>query len=163
GTYLATAGLGSPAVRASTVAPRSAPFQVVVAENFWGSIARQEAGTKAQVTSIIVNPNADPHAYEPTAADARLIASSRYFIMNGALRPYHHEISLIARKYHGVPVGATESIFQYLAQSLKLNLITPYSFMKALSEGTEPTAQDRVTFDQQITKKQIKVFVFNSQ
>jgi zinc/manganese transport system substrate-binding protein len=62
-----------------------------------------------------------------------------------------------------VKVSATESIFQYLAQTLHLNLITPYGFMKALSEGTEPTAKDKATFDQQITRKEIKVFVFNSQ
>jgi len=35
--------------------------------------------------------------------------------------------------------------------------------MKALSEGTGPTAQDRATFDDQITHKKIKVFVFNIQ
>ena len=49
-------------------APR---FDVVAAENFWGSIASQLAGDKATVESIIVNPDTDPHSYEPTSADAR--------------------------------------------------------------------------------------------
>ncbi|MGH2901514.1 MAG: metal ABC transporter solute-binding protein, Zn/Mn family, partial [Solirubrobacteraceae bacterium] len=58
---------------------------------------------------------------------------------------------------------ASESIFAPLAQALGLNLITPYSFLKAISEGTEPTAADKTTIDRQIAKKQIKIWVFNSQ
>jgi zinc/manganese transport system substrate-binding protein len=58
-------------------------LQVVAAENFWGSIAAQLAGSKASVTSIIVNPNTDPHSYEPTARDARTIAGAQLAIVNG--------------------------------------------------------------------------------
>ena len=79
------------------------------------------------------------------------------------LAQYKRLIATIKRKYHGVPVGASESIFAPLAQALGLNLLTPYSFLKAISEGTEPTAADKTTIDQQVAKKQIKVWVFNSQ
>ncbi|HST33112.1 MAG TPA: zinc ABC transporter substrate-binding protein [Solirubrobacteraceae bacterium] len=58
-------------------------LQVVAAENFWGSIAAQLAGKKADVTSIIVNPATDPHSYEPTARDARTIAGAQMAIVNG--------------------------------------------------------------------------------
>jgi zinc/manganese transport system substrate-binding protein len=58
-------------------------FQVVAAENFWGSIAAQLAGEKADVTSIIVDPATDPHSYEPTARDARAIAGAQMTIVNG--------------------------------------------------------------------------------
>jgi zinc/manganese transport system substrate-binding protein len=70
----------------SGTAPPSAGsgrFQVVAAENFWGSIAAQLAGTKASVTSIVVNPGADPHSYEPNAQDARTIAGAQLTIVNG--------------------------------------------------------------------------------
>jgi zinc/manganese transport system substrate-binding protein len=234
-----TVGSGSTASALSTV-QSAKPLQVVVAENFWGSIAKQEAGSHARVISIITNPNADPHAYEPTATDARLVADARYVILNGAgydpwgqkllaanpvrgravlvigdllgkkegdnphmwyspdyvarvadritadlkrldpkdaayftrqhthfmtvdLKSYHAVINDISQKYHGVPVGATESIFVYMAQALHLNLTTPPGFMKAISEGTEPTAVDKATFDDQVTHKKIKVFIFNSQ
>ncbi len=46
----------------------SSRLQVVAAENFWGSIASQLGGAKVNVQSIIVNPNTDPHSYEPTAS-----------------------------------------------------------------------------------------------
>jgi zinc/manganese transport system substrate-binding protein len=58
-------------------------FRVVAAENFWGSIAAQLAGKRADVTSIIVNPATDPHSYEPTALDARTIAGATMTIVNG--------------------------------------------------------------------------------
>jgi zinc/manganese transport system substrate-binding protein len=79
------------------------------------------------------------------------------------LAAYHTLIAAIRRKYRGAPVGASESIFAPLAQALELDLITPPSFLKAISEGTEPTASDRTTIDRQIARRQIKVWVYNSQ
>jgi zinc/manganese transport system substrate-binding protein len=58
--------------------------QVVAAENMWGSIAAQVAGGDAQVQSIIDNPAQDPHSYEPTASDARTLATAQLVIENGA-------------------------------------------------------------------------------
>jgi hypothetical protein len=49
---------------------------VVAAENSWGRIAEQIGGSHVKVTSIINNPDTDPHDYEPTAADARTVATS---------------------------------------------------------------------------------------
>jgi zinc/manganese transport system substrate-binding protein len=86
----------------------------------------------------------------------------RSFEANG-LAKYRRLIATIKRRYRGVPVGASESIFSPLAQALGLNLITPPSFLKAISEGTEPTAADKTTIDRQIARKQTKVWVYNSQ
>jgi zinc/manganese transport system substrate-binding protein len=58
-------------------------LRVVAAENFWGSIAAQLGGEKAEVRSIIVNPGTDPHSYEPTASDARTIAGAQMTFVNG--------------------------------------------------------------------------------
>jgi zinc/manganese transport system substrate-binding protein len=58
-------------------------LKVVAAENFWGSIAGQLGGEKVQVSSVIVNPDTDPHSYEPTARDARTIAGAQLAIVNG--------------------------------------------------------------------------------
>jgi zinc/manganese transport system substrate-binding protein len=215
-------------------------LSVVAAENFWGSIAKQIAGTKANVHSIITNPAQDPHSYEPTANDARTMATSQLAIVNGIgydpwapkllnanpdgarivltvgnlfglhegdnphrwydpadveavankiaadlekldpknaayygrrlhtfetsdLASYHAVIAQIKARYAGVPVGASESIFALQAPALGVDLITPYSFMKAISEGTEVSAQDTITTEQQITGHQIKVWVYNSQ
>jgi zinc/manganese transport system substrate-binding protein len=79
------------------------------------------------------------------------------------LAQYRGLIATIRRKYHGAPVGASESIFAPLARALGLNLLTPASFLQAISEGTDPTAKDKTTIDSQIAHRQIKVWVYNSQ
>jgi zinc/manganese transport system substrate-binding protein len=58
-------------------------IRVVAAENFWGSLAEQLGGTHASVVNIINSPDADPHEYEPSAADGRSIAAARLAIVNG--------------------------------------------------------------------------------
>jgi zinc/manganese transport system substrate-binding protein len=80
-----------------------------------------------------------------------------------ALARYNDLRSAIKSKYHGVPVGATESIFVDLAADLGLDLTTPSEFMKAIAEGNDPTPQDKATFDAQVTQRQIRVLVFNKQ
>jgi zinc/manganese transport system substrate-binding protein len=58
-------------------------LNVVAAEDFWGSIAAQLGGDRVQVTSIVTNPAADPHDYEPSSEDARTMAGSQMAIVNG--------------------------------------------------------------------------------
>ncbi|HEX4223972.1 MAG TPA: zinc ABC transporter substrate-binding protein, partial [Pseudonocardiaceae bacterium] len=204
------------------------------------SIATQLGGDHATVTSIINNPDADPHSYEPTPADGRTVAGAQYAIVNGigydpwapkllgtsanpkrtvltvgtllgipdggnphrwyspsnvhqvieqitadyakidpadaayfqqrkqtfenqTLGQYNQLISTIKTKYAGTPIGASESIVSPLAEGLGLNLITPETFLDAISEGSDPTAADKATIDNQIRTKQIKVYVYNSQ
>jgi zinc/manganese transport system substrate-binding protein len=218
----------------------SGGFEVVAAEDFWGSIAKQLAGDEASVTSIIVNPDTDPHSYEPNAADARTIAGANMAIVNGIgydnwapkllqaspssarvvldvgdllglgrgenphqwyspqsvrrvvaqivadydrldpraaayfaarehlfltrdLARYDALRSEIRRRYTGVAVGYSESIFQPLGADLGLHLLTPYSFAKAVAEGTDVTARDKQTVDTQARERLIKIWVFNSQ
>jgi zinc/manganese transport system substrate-binding protein len=80
-----------------------------------------------------------------------------------ALRPYHALIAAIRRRYAGTPVGASESIFALLSPALGLRLITPPSFMRAVSEGDELSAQDTAAAERQITRGEIKVWVRNTQ
>jgi zinc/manganese transport system substrate-binding protein len=58
-------------------------LEVAASINAWGSILAQLGGVRVHETSIISNPNTDPHDYEPTPADARVIAQSRVFTQNG--------------------------------------------------------------------------------
>ncbi len=231
---------GPASASASGRAATRPPISVVAAENFWGSIVRQLAGSRARVTSIITNPNTDPHSYEAKPSDTRSIASARYVVVNGigydtwaqkaldanpsrtrrvlvvgellglsdgdnphqwysptsverfvsqvtadlqrlsppdagyfgaqrtafetsGLQPYHALINDIRTKYAGTPIGASESIVSPLADGLGLRLLTPPSFLKAVAEGTDPTAADKEAVDRQVQARQIKVFVYNSQ
>jgi len=215
-------------------------LRVAAAENFWGSIASQLGGDRVAVSSIIVNPNTDPHSYEPTAADGVLLASSQMAIVSGvgydtwaskllAANPSSSRVVLdvgkalgletganphqwyspasvrrvidqtvadyerldpkdssyfeqrrstfesvdlaeydrlreeIRTRYAGVPVGYSESIFQPLGEDLGLRLATPYSFAKAIAEGTDVSAADKQTVDRQAEQRAIEVWVYNSQ
>ena len=208
--------------------------------NAWGSILSQLGGSHVKATSIITSPDTDPHDYEPTPADGRVIAKAALFVENGigydswaakaleanpdpartvidvgdlvgvpaggnphrwyspadvdkvadaitlalkkadphdgayfdtqraafehtGLARYHQLISQIKTRYADTPVGASESIFAPLSDALDLNLITPPGFLKAISEGTDPSPADKATIDDQINHKKIKVYVFNSQ
>ncbi|HEX3794262.1 MAG TPA: zinc ABC transporter substrate-binding protein [Acidimicrobiales bacterium] len=72
------------ALPASSAGAKKAPLPVVAAENFWGNIASQIGGSHVSVTSLITNPNADPHLFETDAADAAKLAQAKVVIENGA-------------------------------------------------------------------------------
>jgi zinc/manganese transport system substrate-binding protein len=61
----------------------SGGLSVVAAENFWGNIAAQIGGSYVHVSSIITNPNADPHLYESNAENAEAVAAANVVIVNG--------------------------------------------------------------------------------
>lgn len=215
-------------------------LRVVAAENVWGSIAAQLGGAKVAVQSVVANPSTDPHAYEPTASDARTMATAQLAIVNGigydpwapqllaanpvsgrtvldvgdllglkqganphqwyspasvrrviaaivaayrqldprdaayftargrhferaSLATYDRLRAEIRRRYAGVPVGYSESIFEPLGRSLGLKLLTPDGFAKAVAEGTEISAKDKETVDTQARRRLIRVWVYNSQ
>ncbi len=113
------------------------------------------------VGQVIDRITSDLKALDPS--DAGYFDQQRATFTSVALKQYDGLRASIRAAYAGVPVGATESIFVDLAKDLGLNLITPDEYMKAISEGNDPSAADKATFDAQITGKQIKVLVFNSQ
>lgn len=79
------------------------------------------------------------------------------------LAEYSELISQIKSTYAGTPVGASESIFEPLAPSLGLELITPKGFMDGIAEGTEPTPSEKASADEQIKNGLIELWVYNSQ
>ena len=60
------------------------PVAVVAAESVYGDVARQIAGPGAVVTSILNNPDEDPHLFEASPSIARAIAGASIVVLNGA-------------------------------------------------------------------------------
>jgi zinc/manganese transport system substrate-binding protein len=60
------------------------PIAIVAAENFYGDVAEQVGGPNVKVTSILANPDQDPHLFEASASTARDLAAARIVIYNGA-------------------------------------------------------------------------------
>jgi zinc/manganese transport system substrate-binding protein len=229
--------VGSPAPQINGPCP-GAPIQVLAVENFYASLVNQIGGQCVVTNTILSDPNADPHEFQPAASDVRTYQSAQLVIENGlgyddfsdkiistlstqprvvragdvlglavganphvwysagyidqirgaiisnlkqldpqasayfdaqsaaldqSFTTYHNLINQIASRYANVPVGATESIFVDMAYATGLNLISPPEFMQALAEGNDPTARDVATFQDQITNRQIRVLVYNTQ
>ncbi|HEV2226286.1 MAG TPA: zinc ABC transporter substrate-binding protein [Nitrososphaerales archaeon] len=205
----------------------SGTIQVVAGENFWGSLVAQLGGTHANVTSIVSDPNTDPHSYESSVSAARAFSNACFVIINGAnydvwasnlitaagsthqtvldvqqalgqpveanphfwyspvfvnatVKAMYNDLvkidpadsayyrqqygslnsslwtsfmeqeAMIKHQFSGVTVASTESIFLYMANATGLKVITPPQFMKAVSEGNDPSAQDIATFQNQL-------------
>jgi zinc/manganese transport system substrate-binding protein len=75
---------GGVAPQPASAARPSHVVHVVAAENFWGNITSQLGGHDVAVTSLITNPNADPHLFETDAADAAKLARAKVVVENGA-------------------------------------------------------------------------------
>lgn len=58
-------------------------INVVAAENFYGNIVTQLGGDRVKVTSILSDPNVDPHEYESSVEDATAIATADLVVENG--------------------------------------------------------------------------------
>ena len=77
---LACFGLAAPPAWSQTA---SGPVPVVAAENFYGDIAQQIGGPGVKVTSVLSNPDQDPHLFEASPSVARGISAARLVIYNG--------------------------------------------------------------------------------
>jgi zinc/manganese transport system substrate-binding protein len=115
----------------------------------------------ADVHALIAQITASYERLDP--ADASYFASQRHSFESVALGPYDRLRATIRAHYTGVPVGYSESIFQGLGEDLGLRLLTPPGFARAVAEGTDVSAQDKLTVDAQVRDRRIKLWVFNSQ
>ena len=59
------------------------PIKIVAAENFYGDIAKQIGGPDVSVSSILSNPDQDPHLFEVSPSVGRDVAAARVVIYNG--------------------------------------------------------------------------------
>jgi zinc/manganese transport system substrate-binding protein len=115
----------------------------------------------ASVRRVIAQISADYERLDP--ADAAYFAERRTAFETSALAEYDRLRAQIRSRYAHVPVGYSESIFRPLGEDLGLALLTPYSFAKAIAEGTDVSAADKQTVDRQVETHAIDVWVYNSQ
>lgn len=70
----------------STTSTDSTPaikIKAVAAENFYGEVIQAVGGDSVEVTSVLNNPNIDPHAYEPTTDAAKAVSDAQVIIYTG--------------------------------------------------------------------------------
>ena len=96
----------SPADGAGT--PRATGrIDVVAATDVWGDIAKQVGGDRVDVTSIIDDPNKDPHEYQASGQNQLAVSKAQIVIVNGG--GYDDFVSQMLRSVHSkaVVVNAT--------------------------------------------------------
>lgn len=71
------------AVLAALPALAAEPVHIVAAENFYGDVAKQIGGATVKVTSILSNPDTDPHLFEASPSVARNLSGAQIVIYNG--------------------------------------------------------------------------------
>ncbi|GHO72487.1 ABC transporter substrate-binding protein [Ktedonobacter sp. SOSP1-85] len=116
------------------------------------------------------NPTYVQQAARQITADYKAIDSAdasyfdqQYSAFEVALKPYLDKITEMKSKYTGVPIGISESIFMYMTDALGLKVITPEAYYTAEANGSEPPASTIAEFNDQVTKKEMKVFILNVQ
>ena len=68
---------------AASAQPAGSPVRIVAAENFYGDVAQQIGGPTVMVTSILSNPDQDPHLFEASPSVARDISAARIVVYSG--------------------------------------------------------------------------------
>ena len=58
-------------------------IKITATTDFYGEVAKKVAGNKGDVTSVITNPNVDPHDYQPSTKIAKETVGSKIVIANG--------------------------------------------------------------------------------
>ena len=71
-------------VVSSAAFAQNARIPVVAAENFYGDVVHQLGGDHVDVTSILSNPNEDPHLFEASPKTARALQHASLVVYNGA-------------------------------------------------------------------------------
>ncbi len=213
---------------------------VVAAENVYGDIAQQIGGAHVHVTSILSDPNADPHLFEPGSSNALAVATAAVVIQNGvgydafmtklenaspnakrsiltiadvlgvhgrnanphlwydvpalgriaraiadalehadpvhssayragltrfdaSLVPLRREVARIRSTFAGSAVAYTEPVPGYLIDAAGLKNLAPSSFTRAIEDGTEPSPQAFAAMNALMTRRLVKVLLYNSQ
>ncbi|GAC1365142.1 MAG: metal ABC transporter solute-binding protein [Ktedonobacteraceae bacterium] len=224
---------------ASTPADPLKVINVVAAENFYGDVVMQLGGKHVNVTSILSDPNVDPHEYTSNVQTAQKVSKADLIIENGlgydawmdkllsaspnpnrilliggklanhplpdnphvwygfnnmpaitqgitdalkkldstdaatfdgnlatfkqSLTPLQQKIDAINTKYKGTPIALTETIYLYQTQPAGLNVLTPFEFMKANAEGTDPPVDTVTSINNSLHTKQARILIYNVQ
>src|SRR5690349_15345805 len=61
----------------------SSMIAVVAAENFYGNLVKQLGGNRVSVTSLLSDPNVDPHEYESNVQDGIAVSQAQVVVENG--------------------------------------------------------------------------------
>jgi zinc/manganese transport system substrate-binding protein len=117
GVYL-TRGSPTTSSTSSSDSSSNTVINVVAGENFWGSLVSQLGGVHVNVTSVVADPNTDPHEYQSNPANAEAISNAKFVIVNGA---GYDTWALAIMASANVPNQVVLNVQELLNQSVDVN------------------------------------------
>lgn len=215
-----------------------ATVKIVAAENMYGELAKQLGGKLVQVTSILNNPEQDPHLFSVSPSVAKKLAEAEVIIYNGAgydtwmdklievnqskqqkiiniadligaapgVNPhlwyqpqtmqtyakamadtlskidsknqayYQQQLAIfqqnylqlsskivtLRHKYAGMPVIATEPVFEYMSEALGLKMLGQ-GFQQSVMNEAEPSPSQLAEVEDLLKNRRVKVLFYNKQ
>lgn len=83
--------------------------QVVASTNVYGDIVRQIGGSHVDVTSILSDPNVDPHGYESNVKNAAAVSDAQLVVQNGlGYDDFMQELTQVAQPHGQTVVSAAK-------------------------------------------------------
>ena len=138
----------------SAPARAAQPVSIVAAENFYGDVARQIGGNAVKVTSILSNPDQDPHLFEASPSVARSLAVARIVVYNGLdYDPWMEKLLSASKAADRKEIVVSDLIGKKLGDNPHIwyDANTMVAFAKALTDAldtVDPT--DKSAYDQRL-------------
>lgn len=82
---------------------------------------------------------------------------------NNSLKTWKDDLNQLQQAYANTGVAVTEPVSDYLLEAANLDIKTPWAFQAAIMTGTDPSPQDVKTQEDLFNRKQVKVFIYNTQ
>ena len=87
---------------------------------------------------------------------------ARMDAFRNALQPVIDQQRTMEKKYNGIPIAATEPVFDLMARQMGLN-VRNAAFARAVMNGTEPSARDVAAFEDDLKNHRVKALLYNTQ
>ena len=113
------------------------PIKIVAAENFYGDVAKQIGGPDVAVTSILNNPDQDPHLFEVSPSVGRDVSDARIVIYNGVdYDPWMEKLLRAARSANRKTIVVADLVGKKAGDNPHIwyELATMSALAKALSD-----------------------------
>ena len=130
------------------------PVSIVAAENFYGDVAQQVAGPNATISSIMSNPDQDPHLFEASPSVARLLSAAAIVVYNGAdYDPWMAKLLSAARTPNRTVIVAADLVHKKPGDNPHLWYDPPTmpAYAKALTAAlSQRDAAHKANYDQRL-------------
>ncbi|MGL4686894.1 MAG: metal ABC transporter solute-binding protein, Zn/Mn family [Commensalibacter sp.] len=150
------------------------PIFIVAAENMYGDIAKQIGGVHVDVTTILSNPDQDPHSFELTPSVGYALTKAQLVIINGvgydawADRLLSHQTQnrpkiILAQDILGKKMGDNPHLWYDIDGMQKLSQYLAKQYIDLMPENRNLFEANLAQFSNQLTQIKKRIETIKSQ